>query len=313
MAGARSGEESDKPIGPVTIMWYRLATRAVVIVVLTACAGRCFYGHPFVGVFPEAAAETTDPSTLLLAGLGGSILSAAGGSSTIPTLPQTLSGLAVYLRADHLALADGAPATTLQNESGQPYPFSSGSWPVYQSAGINGHPALSFSTNPIQVDVTGMTYDGFTLIFIFTNGASGGTGIIEHRSGSTAGSWSLLQCTPAWGCGTGQIRFEVQPGVQSDTADMSSATRVISIVSEAGQPALLYCDGPQIINTGAPATPANNGNLVIGDRYTGGSTFVGSIGELALYNRVLNSTDRASVENYLFSKYGLTAQPCSGL
>lgn len=288
------------------------------IILLSLLSAGCAYGHPLVGVLPGEAGSAALPvelSAVLFAGGGAGIAAPAddesgdGSSTTTSTTPLPVtSGLSAHMIAGSLNLTDGTPASTLQNEALAGLGLSSASWPLYRSTAFNGRAGLQFTgSENIVVDTSGLVYNGVTVILaVYSDSAGDGTGMVEHRNAADVGSWSILQCTPPWGCGTGGLRIEMLGSPAYDTPVLSDQFRILTFRNVPNTSIDVYCDGGLLNLYGGTYTVANNGNnLRIGSRYTGASFFVGYIAEIAFYARNLSESERQEVESYLSAKYGI--------
>lgn len=72
----------------------------------------------------------------------------------------------------------------------------------------------------------------------------------------------------------------------------------------------LYINGVLNAGVNANAGAATSGNsftdMIIGASENGGFSFLGDIAEIIIYDTALSDTDRAAVENYLISKWGIS-------
>ncbi len=185
--------------------------------------------------------------------------------------------------------------------------LASANWPLYRSTAFNGHAGLQFTgTENIVVDTSAIVYNGMTVILaIYADSAGGGTGVVEHRNAADVGSWSILQCTPPWGCGSGGLRNEMIGAPAYDTPILSDQFRILTFRNVPNTSLDYYCDGGFLNSDPGTYAVANNGNnLRIGSRYTDTAYFIGYIAEIAFYNRNLES-ERQAVESYLSTKYDI--------
>jgi hypothetical protein len=266
----------------------------------------CAFTHPITGFLSQDAESESDSDMALasLAGLLGSGGAVAGVGSA--SVPETIAGLSVFLQLDSLGLSDGQPASGLAGQSIGGYTLSSSSWPLFSSTAFNGHPGLVFTDNPpnpIDIDVTGLTYDGFTVFVALQHNASILAALVQHGQEYTNGSWMLLMAGDS-------ATLEQYPEQGTDSAAIGDATgqHVISAVSVPNDVLRIYCDGTLHQENPAFSSPLNNGDMRLGSNLE--TSFEGTIAEFIIYDRVLSDVERTAVENYLLAKYGLVAGGC---
>lgn len=249
--------------------------------------------------------------------------------------PASVSGLAVWLKADALSLNDGDPVSTWADSSGNGRDFtgSGANRPTYKTAILNGKPVVRFASastqflNSASVDLTGAS--GVT-VFIVTNGITANTNycLLEHstNTNNVAHGFYLYR--------TDTTNNRIEMGTRASAAGSyaiatsdSSATRTIVTTSPRLVAGMLdlsrtieeascwingnYFGGLEASGTGRTdndtGTVLGNFAFYLGAR--GGTTdpLSGDIAEVLVYSRALSARERARVSWWLNDKYDLFA------
>ena len=249
-------------------------------------------------------------------------------TSTQQFLPKSIPNLQLWLDAkDSSTLTlSGSSVTTWNDKSGYgnnatPYMDVNGS-ATYNSTGFNNLPAVQINSggfvalSPIGI----FTYNGITFFVIFqkTGSANGnGEALITKTNGGIASPfdmWSNARfvANDSW------FQGGIGSGANGTALNIASAT-TITLYSSTINSTNWY----EYINGGTstlnptysfiytPVNPVNFkdnvGNIYIGTRASKETKFTGVISEVIVYNRVLTTTERQSIEGYLAKKWNLSA------
>ncbi len=275
-----------------------------------------------------ATTGTTISASRVCSGYSGYNLagSAINGSKSCPEIaaPSTIAGLKVWLAADALeGLSDGSYVATWRDLSGNgadAFPYSYSRRPIYKTAILNGKPVVRFSGAGQSLmgtafDITSVTAflvvtaraqatdwarimgfaastggdhnsaDGISLFQLANDGdfvlyREGVTGVTVNGTFEAAGTFQII--TFSLGAGTAQMWKN----------GTSFGTDPYTLVPTGSSPAYVLGEAS---NNGLPNTDAFGQH---------------DFAEVIFYNSPLNNTDRATVECYLATKYGLTVAGC---
>lgn len=228
------------------------------------------------------------------------------------TDPSDLSGLGLWLRADSLSLSDGDPVSTWTDESASARSFvgSGAARPTFKTGILNGLPVVRFDgtddrlASSASFDMVGSLVsaggNATTVFLLMKQIGSDDENVLLHWSSGEHTNFVLYLTygdTLYFDCGN-------QP-----TARLSSAQPVgwddeFHIVEcfRNGSSAEIVIDDT-LLTSGSMSTSLASGSLQL---EIGGSTGVkltGDIGEIVVYNRALNTTERGDVYDYLFGKW----------
>jgi hypothetical protein len=252
-------------------------------------------------------------------------------AQTGPAGVTTSTANFLWLKADAgtSSTVDGAALSQWQDQSGNNNHVSQATAvnrPVYEAgitSTLNGMPSVEFDNDNTNYDYLSIAdnstidnFSGFTSFAIFRlkTGTPGGTprGIFSKRSNpSTQYSYSLFHFT------SNRINLDVNGTGNRLQSATSFNESIDHLVVASFNPTLatneqkLYVGNAQDAqNNNTAATVANTtSSLHIGVLYghTGANKqFNGYIGEIILYNRILNDPERIIVANYLSAKYNVS-------
>lgn len=233
------------------------------------------------------------------------------------SVPQRSANLISWLRADVGVISSSGNVSQWTDQSGNGNNATQGTsanQPTLVTGAINSLPALAFNGTSQYLQLPS-GYANFTsgasifivakpttfstyghMLFLATNTA-GNDGLI-FQEGSTSGSMALNVLN-----GSSASQVIASSGITLNTAQLLEA-----IDSGGGSPTgTLYTNGVQEAQ-GA----VNTLNNVTRTTNTIGNTtyyFTGQIAEILVYNTALTAVQRASVESYIFSKYGIGNVP----
>lgn len=232
-----------------------------------------------------------------------------GGGGT----PDTITGLHTWHKADAITgKSDGDPVAQWDDESGNGWHLTqptSGLEPIYKTGIINGLPVLRF-------DGAGARYAYADSVF---GGLSEGEMFVVIKLvndppnvSSKAGAWNF-------GSSSNRSHYPFTDGVVYEsfgsTARKNTGDPTPSLASwRLYNPASSSTEWTSRIDGSVHFTTATNtvgfpsSAIEFGSNYVGGTReFVdGDIAELIIYDNVLSSAYRTTVEDYIADKYGLT-------
>jgi autotransporter-associated beta strand protein len=225
-------------------------------------------------------------------------------STPVTTDPSSISGLIVQLDATQIAQADGSAVTTWSNLAGGSvgdFGVTGGTQPLYASSSnlMNGLPLVHFRNSAV---LTNPSNFGNDVTVMYVGRLDGGQN--RRLVGGTANNWLLGY----WGGSQDQAYFNgwVSPGGGIPT-DYNTHVYEATIAG-AGQNSIVYSNGVQLYSNQGGVTGPNG--LTLGGYSTGSEQSYGSIGEVLVFDHVLSTTDRQSMEQYLQGKwYGDSSLP----
>lgn len=226
-------------------------------------------------------------------------MSSCPGLFTFGFNPLSISGCALWVKADSLVLNDGDPVSPWTDLSPnlKNLTASGTERPTYKTAIQNGLPIVRFNgTSNIMNNVLFSLSQPTTVLMV-----------VKQTSKTTSGRFidggngSANRQIVDFGITTGF--FSIYAGVSpaADSTDHSGAFHVVTAIFN-GTSSFGYIDGAVIHNGVNAGTQGMNPIKVGGDNT---ATFMtGDIGELLYYNSALSGTNRGNVEAYLKSKWG---------
>lgn len=245
---------------------------------------------------------------------------AADGSTQIYTVavyaPRAISGIGLWLRADSMALGNGANVNPWNDSSGNGNNFPASGTPTFQNAVINGLPVVRItgsgfglgagSPTGLYISDSGSFFSvsklngaPATSVSILTLGGcpNGGRGFLFQ---GTTGKLSVTRY-----CNMDNLVFNTSPGFTN--------FRIHSILQNGTVLVNGYLDGNLDATNNtitAPGQGYNNfgsGNYVYYIANSSGGTDFGNIdiAEILFYNVFLNATDMKKIHCYLSSKYAI--------
>jgi hypothetical protein len=243
------------------------------------------------------------------------------------TPPSLFTSASVWLKADALALSNGADVITWPDSSSHGHDATRGGGgqePLYQTNQINSLPAVFFNSSnldyltlPSSADFTcaSGTFSWFAVLSL-SAGASGRRSIFRDRPLGAFGT----QAGNSIEVNNGNFD-SASNGTEDDAGNARTVTLTLSLQSAGWCALRVDFDGSTYrvqknltsVQTGgtSPAGSAPLGTITpdavvhIGANPGGGRYFAGSIAELLYYNTLLADSDIAAVRDYLLDKYGL--------
>ncbi|MBZ4420791.1 LamG domain-containing protein [Myxococcus sp. RHSTA-1-4] len=227
-------------------------------------------------------------------------------------------GRALWLRADDLRTADGSPVGTWADASGQGSHATQGTaslQPVLRRAAIAGHAAIQFDGVNDRLDLASNVFasGNFPLTVFAVLQTTDTEGHIVGTGSSSEGFLTTYGAGLTFVAGNPTVKANSNgSGLHLSAAAPANdgATRVLTAVAQSGASRLFVNCASQ----GASASTTNaygygRSTLGASDGSQSGQSrdpFAGQLAELIVYRRALLQDERAAIEDYLASKYGLT-------
>lgn len=174
--------------------------------------------------------------------------------------------------------------------------------PTLNTGSINGLDALNFPDDPTKMSATGVASLAWKPATVFvvakiTNSATDKTFIAQGDSG-----YFQFRATTAEKLGL--LKSSAANIGESTTANSTTVASLSAVTYDSSGNYAFFTNGA------ANGSGTNNQTLTastaiyVGNRQTA-ENFLGDIGEIVVYDTVLGSTDRATVESYLMTKWGI--------
>jgi PKD repeat protein len=206
--------------------------------------------------------------------------------------PSSLAGLRLWLRADALVgLADGDPVTTWPDGSGTAAHATqsvASKRPTYRTARVHGLPAVTFDATDDGM-VTPVDPGAPLTIFVVYDSRAGASGYVLN------GGFQFFM-GPYVGL------YRNYTGAYANGPSITAGRWLLQTLRQSASLAELFIDG---VFRASVTKTANPGALLLASQGTYGRPLDGSIAEVIVYDRTLNDGERADVEEWLRTKYGL--------
>lgn len=208
-----------------------------------------------------------------------------------------LTGLALWLKADAEAYADGAAVTTWHDQSGNGNDgtVAAGFEPVFKTGIVNGLPIVRFATTDTRTMTLPNFMSGFSAgsVFMMLKNAASAATSMTH--------WGTNGDGDFYPFGDGNLYLgDGSTARKSCGAPVATLTNfhLLEILSASGSWAC-YLNQLSQFSTGS-----NTVGFTAAPEF-GRNIWGGDIAEVLVYSSALGSTDRAAVETYLDAKYAL--------
>lgn len=220
-------------------------------------------------------------------------------STTTPAaaLPNSVSGLEAWYKADSISQADGTAISTWTDSSsnGRDISNTGSNRPTYKTGILNSQPIVRFDGADDWLERNASFINGNDWTVIAVAKSSAGTGVIASNDTNPSRGWVFYRSTAGGNfetSGAGGTTYTASSGF-----DISTVRGGISI----------YVNGA-FNNMSTRSIPVNTAFFDVGRRaYPGAETYLnGDIAEIIIYGKKLSLTERAQVEAYLASKYALS-------
>jgi len=264
----------------------------------------------------------------------GAYTAASAAVTPMAFTPSSIGGLQLWLDAadastlydattgGSLVAADGAVARW-EDKSGNGRHFtqsSSGSRPLRKASQQNGKDTLLFDgTNDFfeGSDFSDADSGGLTVFVVYKRNATGTTHELLTKANTNGVGW-FVRHSPS-----DKLQLNIDLGgnnnmFRATSAAVSAASyAVVGFVAVSGQfqSSLFYRNGSavgmaaaSVEGSGAQQPPSTTGIVRVGAQEYLGTTYFhanANIAEVIIYNSALSDTDRAAVESYLMTKWGI--------
>jgi hypothetical protein len=238
--------------------------------------------------------------------------------------PKSISGCtAWYDAADQASITkDGSNNVSLWlDKSGKNHHlpnYTAGSYPTFVPAGLNEKSVLSFNgtvlRTPYDVPRSEILPNTDVTIFIVqkdNNMADTGSSFRWYYNSSNhfACWWAYSNKLYVDFCNESSGEIVVNAPASLNNSWQLMAARRTSLISE------IFINGDVFFSKEHSAT-YGSGSSVLGTLIVGGHNFIGSMGEIILYNRSLTDTEMNTIDSYLRTKWGFPEKsdvPSNGL
>jgi hypothetical protein len=222
-------------------------------------------------------------------------------SGSVAFVPDSISGLQVWLKADAITgLSDGDPVSTWEDSSTANHDATQALTvrPVYKTAILNGKAVVRFDGVNDRMDLGNLSAvfpSAATLFVVYTANTDTEYGV--YCSESNNGFWRESST------GNGYISVFRTPRIAGyPTAMPSTGSHYVSVVSSAVD-YQVWLDG---VDAGVQAAGYEAGTFhSIGTDIGNGIYLDGDIAEVLVYDTALSAPNRTAVEAYLVAKYAL--------
>lgn len=223
----------------------------------------------------------------------------AGPAAVGPFSPSDIAGLQGWWDADAIVgLNDGDAVATWEDSHTSNHDLAqatAGQRPTYQTNEINGLPVVRFVAADDNLTSGAFTLNQPLTYFAVVKMTDSG-GFVYLCDGNAADSLIIYNAND--GAKFKGYAGSVGPSLTVDTTNFHVIAFKFDNASSAA-----YLDGGSAVTgtTGA----GNPGGLTLGARASASSGFTGDIAEFLVYDSALSDVNRAAVEAFLATKYGL--------
>jgi hypothetical protein len=248
----------------------------------------------------------------------------ASGSGSVE--PPVATGLRLWFDASQIpGLSDGNAVIQWNDASGNSNHAAQGtvgSRPTYRTNVVNGKPVVRFDGGDelaiTNADAAALTnnQDGLTIFTVASLSAADGAvrDLIFFSTNTAAGTTRLKmgqRSGPVWAVSGRRLDADTLQHVTGSTAT-TGFQQLTAAVNWSSSDATLYHNGVSVgsstsFQTDGLSQAANSLGVAVGNASTLSEYWQGDIAEILVYDSVLSTSDRQSVEAYLNAKYGLGA------
>lgn len=210
--------------------------------------------------------------------------------------PANISGIQLWLKADSLSLNDNDLVTTWTDSSGNGNNATASNKPTYKTNQINGLPAVQFIALDFM-QTPSITMTNMSIFIVLKPGAT--AGYVMEFAGAGSSNAIISNFT------ANTLEVFNSPRI-SMGATATTAFSQHTLTRDATNGTKTWRNGSAVTTDPSAVTP-NTGVITIGTDGGAGTTdqWSGYIAEIILYNNEVSSANRALIESYLLTKYGL--------
>ncbi len=236
--------------------------------------------------------------------------------------PSSISNLEIWLQSGVGYYTDAGITPAVNNDLVYQWNDSSGNArhvtqttsadrPVLLTNTLNGEDVLSFSTSGeffnVPTSISGFSAGDVYIVVKIAQDPPGNTGY--------TGLWTFTSSSDnthyCWTDGNIYEGFGSTTRVTVGDPTPSLTSYRLYNVSSASSDYKVYLDGTNIYTSGSntvgwASTPYLGQGFISGAPFPGPYFLVGEIAEFFIYSKILNSTERTLIKNYISSKFGLT-------
>lgn len=231
-----------------------------------------------------------------------------------PAIPSDFTGLILWLKADALALSNNDPVASWTDSSGNANHATqgtSGSRPVFKTSILNSKAIVRFDGSDDFLKVTNLAKGVFTMFYVYNMTTGGILAEQSTNAGAVSGDYHYNPGGAHFAVSVGGSGGNLSAYDSTSPTIGTSAWLMISRTfsgTHAGH--LAWVGGVAVTPGGVSASGDPGTSVTTADYYIGGragsSLFMaGDIAEIIVYDNVLSSPNRVTVETYLTSKYAL--------
>lgn len=260
----------------------------------------------------------TKPVPIKVAGAGTvptPTASPAGTATATPTPtatasafdPTSIAGLKLWLKADALALSDGATVGTWPDLSGSGNDFGGGVSPIFKTNIVNGKSIVRFngSTQYLGNQTASIVVGNYT-IFVVASSASVSAGSHAVFSTGQVGMFNRSAMIRRDADTLNHFHFDTGYVSAGETSAIVAGAWNVITADWNGSNIHLWRNGTLKNITGSTLIGNTGTSTSIGiDQASGMDAWDGDIAEVLVYNSALSTTDRQNVEAYLKAKYAI--------
>jgi hypothetical protein len=311
---------------------YRVFSSGPQTVTITATAGNSIFyttngtppntgSTPYTAPFPVSTTTTIEAVAYdgtTLSAITTSIVQIDPTTSTVPS-----SGLTCWYKADNGAILSSGSVTSWIDVSGSGSTASqttSSAQPTYTSSAINGLPAVVFngSSDYLNMPAGFSNFASGVSIFVVANPTATSpyyNNIFDFANTSNYGVSAMNLVQPS-GTNLSFQLYDSGGNITSVTASSAVTTgsyKLFEVTHDGTATGTMYTNAVQIAqNTAMSSTSSLNPMYnFLASQVGGVSNFAGGIAEVLVYNRLLTSSQRLGVEQYLVGRYGFPPLPPS--
>lgn len=199
--------------------------------------------------------------------------------------------------------SDGDPTRYIRDISGNEneyFDLNNSTSPIYRTNSINSLPSLEFDGSKfLSAAFRAPTSSASRTFFVVVKNTVSGN-FFSYGSDSNCAGEFRFDASATF------TRFLNACNTYTSTGATTTAAKLLAITYD-GSTLRIYEDGVQVYSSSSPAISTRTDfGVKLGSGFKGTNEFLtGNIGEFLVYNSVLSAGDRALVETYLATKFGL--------